>query len=299
MVTPFRPDERVDFSAWQKIIDHLIANGASGLLAAGGQGEFFSLDEEERVVVLRFCKQYVAGRVPVYGNVGCISTRDTVRLAEKAEVEGIDYAVVVTPYYLRPSAEELRDHYAEVCRAVRIPVLAYNVPERTGVELTPLIVRHLAHRFENFVGIKDSSGKLDAIPELVAIGQEKPFSVMIGRDHLILEALKLGCAGAVASCANVVPRLFADLFRAFEEGRMEEAARLQGLADPLRHSFALHTFPAVIKEAMDMIGYPAGHCRRPVGPMPAAARRKLAEVLETLREAGYLSAAEASLPQAG
>ena len=295
LVTPFRSDERIDFSAWQKIIDAMIASGVNGLLAVGGQGEFFSLDEEERVVAMRFCCQYVAGRVPVYANVGCVSTRETVRLAEKAEAEGIDYAVVITPYYLKPSADELKEHYADVCRAVRIPVLAYNIPERTGVELTPLILKHLAHRCENFVGLKDSGGKLDQIPELVAIGQERPFSVFVGRDHLILPALKLGCAGAVTACANVAPRLFVDLLKAFQEGKAEEAARLQGLAEPIRQAFGLHTFPSVIKEAMNMMGLSAGPCRRPVGPMPAEARRKLAAILDKLREEKYLPPIQASV----
>jgi 4-hydroxy-tetrahydrodipicolinate synthase len=288
LVTPFQPDERIDFGAWQTIIDLMISSGADGLLAAGGQGEFFSLEEEERVVALRFAAQCVAGRVPVYGNVGCVTTRASVRLAQQAQAEGIDYAVVITPYYLKPSPDELVEHYIDICRAVHLPVLAYNIPERTGLELTPAMIQRIAARCENFVGLKDSSGKLDALPELVAIGKQRPFAVFIGRDHMILPALDLGCAGAVTACANVAPRLFVDLYRAFREGRLEQAARLQALVDPLRQAFALHTFPAVIKEAMTMIGYPAGPCRKPVGPMPEEARQKLRAVLDTLRQENYV-----------
>lgn len=288
LVTPFRPDERIDYSAWQNIIDLLIASGVDGLFAAGGQGEFFSLDPEERVVALRFCRQYVAGRVPVYGNVGCVTTRDTVKLAQQAEAEGIDCLVAITPYYLRPSDDELVEHYFEVCRSVRIPVMAYNIPERTGVDLTPGVVRRIAAACENFAGLKDSSGKLDRIPELVALGAERPFSVFIGRDHMILRALEMGCAGAVTACANVAPRLFVELYRAYRAGELETAARLQALADPLRQAFGLHTFPSVIKEAMRMIGYSAGPCRKPVGPMPEEARAKLRDVLAKLEQEGYL-----------
>ena len=288
LVTPFRADERIDFSAWQKIIDLLIASGVDGLFAAGGQGEFFSLDDEERVVALRFAAQYVAARVPVYGNVGAVTTRESIRLAQAAQAEGIDYAVVITPYYVKPTADELVEHYVDICRSVRIPVLAYNIPERTGVELRPVVASRIAGQAQNFIGMKDSSGNLDQLPELVAIGRERPFSVFIGRDHMLLRALELGCAGAVAACANVVPRLFADLYRAFRAGNMEQAARLQAMIDPLRQSFGLHTFPSVIKEAMEMIGYPAGRCRRPVGSMPAEAKQKLAAVLEKLRAENYL-----------
>lgn len=297
VVTPFRDDERIDFTAWEKIIDTLIAAGIDGLFAVGGQGEFFALEQEERVVALRFCRQHVAGRVPVYGNVGCVTTRETVKLAQQAEAEGIDYLVVITPYYVKPTADELVDHYVEICRAVHVPVLAYNIPERTGVELTPGIAGRIAGACENFVGLKDSSGKLDQLPQFVSVAQERPFAVFIGRDHMILPALKLGCAGAVTACANVAPRLFVDLYRAFEAGDMDRAAELQALADPLRQAFALHTFPSVVKEAMEMIGLPAGACRRPVTRMPEGARRKLAAVLEKLREADYLPrAARAGIP---
>lgn len=289
VVTPFRGDERIDFDAWQAILDMLIVSGVDGLFVAGGQGEFYSLDEEEHMVALRFCRQYVAGRVPVYGNVGSITTRRTVRLAVQAESEGLDFLVVITPYYLKPSAGELVDHYMEVCRAVRIPVLAYNIPERTGVDLTPPVVARIAAACENFVGLKDSSGRLDRLPEMLAIAAERPFAVMMGRDHMILPALKLGCAGAVTACANVAPRLFVELYRAFREGRLEDAARLQALVDPLRQAFALHTFPSVVKEAMAMAGVPAGPCRKPVGAMPAEARESLAAVLDRLKQEGYLA----------
>jgi len=288
LVTPFRGDERIDFDAWQKIIDIQIQAGVDGLLATGGQGEFFSLSEEERIVALRFCRQYAGRRVPVYGNVGCPGTRETVRLAQLAAAESIACLVVITPYYVRPSEDELAVHYIEVCRAVHLPVLAYNIPERTGVDLTPAVVRRIADACENFAGLKDSSGNLDRIPELAAIGRDRPFTVFIGRDHLILPALQRGCMGAMTACANVAPRLFVDLLRAFRAGDMENAARLQALADPLRQAFGLHTFPAVIKEALQMIGVPAGPCRGPVGPMPPDARRKLAEVLDRLREEHYL-----------
>lgn len=296
LVTPFREDERIDFNAWQTIIDLQIRAGVDGLLAAGGQGEFFSLSEEERIVSLRFCRQYAGRRVPVYANVGCPGTRETVQLAQKAAAEGVDCLVVVTPYYVRPAPDELVAHYVEVCRAVPTRVIAYNIPERTGVDLTPEATRRIAETCENFVGLKDSSGDLDRLPELTAIGRERPFTVFIGRDHLILPALERGCTGAITACANVAPRLFVDLLRAFRAGNMEHASRLQALAEPLRQAFGLHTFPSVIKEALRMIGTPAGPCRRPVGPMPDAARQKLAEVLDRLRAEQYLPQTAAQMP---
>lgn len=284
MITPFRSDERIDYEAWQKIIETQIANGVHGLFVIGGQGEFFTLDGEEREVAARFCAQTAAGRVPVYANVGCITTRETVRLAQLAESDGVDYIVVITPYYLKPSPEELIEHYTEVCRSVHIPVLAYNIPERTGIELSVDLIKGFAELSENFVGLKDSSGKLENIPPLVEAG----LKVFIGRDHMILDGLKLGCAGAVTACANVCPRAFVDLYEAYRAGDMEKAVRLQALVEPLRKAFGLATFPSVVKEAMNMAGMPGGQCRRPVGPMPTAARVKLAAILDKLKEEGYL-----------
>jgi 4-hydroxy-tetrahydrodipicolinate synthase len=288
LVTPFRQDERIDYSAWQNIIDIQIAAGVDGLFPTGGQGEFFSLEQEERIVALRFCRQHIGGRSVLYGNVGCVTTRETIKLAVQAEGEGVDVLVVITPYYLKPTQDELADHYIDVCRAVRKPVMAYNIPERTGNELLPPTLTRIAAQCENFVGLKDSSGKLDQVPELLKCGGARPFAVFMGRDHMILKALELGCTGAVTACCNVAPKLFVDLYHAHRAGNREEAVRLQGLIDPLRQSFGLHTFPSVIKTAMEMIGTPAGPCRKPVGPMPVAARAQLGAVLAKLEAENYL-----------
>jgi len=284
VVTPFREDERIDYTAWQRILEMLIASGVHGLFVIGGQGEFFALDDEERQVATRFCVQTVAGRVPVYANVGAVTTQQTVRLAERAEADGVDYLVVITPYYVRPTAEELIQHYREVCRSVRLPVLAYNIPERTGVDLTPAIVRRLAEVQENLVGLKDSSGQLERIEEYRAAG----LKVLIGRDHMILEGLQRGCVGAVTACADGAPRAFVELYRAYQAGELERAARLQALVEPLRRAFSLATFPSVIKEAMAMAGVPAGRCRRPVGPASDQARRELSVIIAKLRDEGLL-----------
>jgi len=284
VVTPFQADERIDYRAWQEILEMLISAGVHGLFVTGGQGEFFALEDEERQVAIRFAVQTAARRVPVYANVGAVTTRQTVRMAQKAEADGVDFIVVITPYYIRPSPDELFEHYREVCRSVRLPVLAYNIPERTGVDFTPAVARRLADAAPNFVGLKDSSGQLERIEEYRACG----LKVWIGRDHMILDGLERGCVGAVTAGANVAPRAFVELYQAFEAGHREEAARLQALVEPLRRAFALATFPSIIKEAMAMAGIPAGGCRRPVGAAPESARSELARILAGLGAAGYL-----------
>jgi 4-hydroxy-tetrahydrodipicolinate synthase len=288
LVTPFRDDERIDCNAWQTIIDTLIAAGVDGLFVAGSQGEAYALDLEERLVTLRFCKQAVAGRVTIYGNVGCTTTRDTVQLAQQAQAIGVDAIVVVTPWYIQPSPQELEDHFIEVCSAVRAPVLAYNFPLHGGVELTVDTLGRIAARCQNLVGVKDSSGRLDQALAYKNAAPGRDLAVFVGFDNLVLSALEQGCAGTVNACANVAPKLYVDLYRAFREGRREEAARLQSLACELGDTVGLHTFPSMMKEALNLVGLPAGPCRRPVGPVPPEARDKLVRVLTRLGEENLL-----------
>lgn len=287
LVTPFREDERIDCSAWQGLIDAQIAAGVHGLFVGGSTGEFFAQDLEERTMALRFVRQAAAGRVPVYGNVGCITTRDTVKLALAAQAEGVDVLAVVTPYYVKPSQDELAEHYIEVCRAVHLPVLAYNFPQHGGVEILPETVARVAGQCENLAGIKDSSGSMERLTGYLEAAPPREFAVLIGPENLAVAGLAKGCAGVVSGSANIAPRLFVDLYRACREGQTEAARRLQSLVDQLISCLPLHTFPGMIKEAVGV----AGPCRRPIGPAPAEAREQLGRALAVLEREGYYSGA--------
>ena len=287
VITPFDSRERIDYAAWQQIIDRLIEAGVHGLFLAGGQGEFFSLTSSERREILRACVEMTRGRVPVYIGTGAVTTREAVELTRAAGEAGVDYAVVITPYYLKPNQRELAEHYLAVCRESPAPVVAYNIPERTGVELAADTVRRIAEGSERFVGLKDSSGDLDKLRGFLAIGQQigRPFHIFMGRDHLILQALRMGCVGAVAACANVIPELIVGLYEAHRRGDQALAERLQEQITPLRMAFSMGTFPVVIKEAMKIMGMPAGECRSPVGPLSAEEREKLRRIVLEARAA--------------
>src|SRR5215472_12936101 len=159
------------------MIDILIHSGVHGLFVAGSQGEFYALDMEERTVAMRFCKQAIAGRVPIYANVGAITTRDAVALALQAQALDVDAIAVVTPYYIQPTQEELVEHYVEICRAVRLPVMAYNFPLHGGVEIEADTLAQIASQCPNLIGVKDSSGRLE---QAVAYR-----SAVTGRDFLV------------------------------------------------------------------------------------------------------------------
>lgn len=284
LVTPFREDERIDCFAWQSIVDAQIGAGVDALFVGGSTGEFFAQDLEERNMAVRFVRQAAAHRVPVYANVGCITTRDTIKLALAAQSESVDALAVVTPYYVKPSQAELAEHYIEVCRAVHLPVLAYNFPAHGGVEIAPETLTRIAHECENLVGVKDSSGSLDRLSRYKNAVRDRDFAVFIGPESLTTAGLRLGCAGVISGSANIAPQLMVDLYRAAREGRTQTAERLQGLVDQLCGALMLHTFPGMVKEAIRS----AGVCRKPVGAAPADARARLDAVLALLRREGYL-----------
>ena len=283
LVTPFREDERVDCNAWQAIIDALIAGGVHGLFVSGSQGEFFALDMEERVVGLRFCLQAIAGRVATVANVGCVTTRDTVTLARQAVDMGYDAIAVVTPYYIQPTQGELADHLIEVCRSVRAPVLAYNFPHHGGTVLGADTVTQVAAKCPNLVGLKDSSGSLSQAVSYLDAVRDRDFAVFTGGDHLLLEALEAGCAGIMTAAANVAPKLFVDLYDCFRAGNILRARELQALATEIGGALWLHTFPSVVKAALQLAGLPVGPCRKPVGKLPEDALRKLSQVVDHLK----------------
>ena len=285
LVTPFRPDdERIDCFAWQTLVDAQIAAGIHGLFVGGSTGEFFSQSFEERTVAIRFVRQAAQARIPVYANVGCITTRETIRLAHAAEAEGVDVLAVVTPYYIRPSQAELVDHYTEICRAVRLPVLAYNFPRHGGVDLLPETLTAIARQCDNLAGVKDSSGSIQTLAAYCTAVPSREFAVFIGPESLAVKGMSLGCVGVVSGSANIAPRLYVDLFRAIRAGDSATAARLQSLVDRVSACVPLHTFPSIIKEAVAI----AGPCRKPVGAVPADARERLAAVLAALEQEGYL-----------
>ena len=284
VVTPFTPDEHVDEGAFRKVLHALIDQGVHGLFPVGTGGEFFALAREEKERLMAVAVKEAAGRVFVMPNVGAITTAESVALARHAEAVGSDAVSVVTPFFLKPSQEELYEHYKVICGAVKIPVLAYNIPDRTaGVALSVGTVSRLARDVPNFAGIKDSTGDLANAADIV---QACPpgFRVFMGRDTLIYGALLYGCVGAVAATANVAPALAVGLFDAVEAGDLARARELQAKLSPVRKLFGVGSHPAGIKEAMVQLGMLAcGKCRRPTMDLTPSQQD---EVRKILREVG-------------
>jgi len=279
VITPFNDDESLDEAGLRAVVRFLVERGVHGLLPAGSQGEFYALTADERRRVLEVTLEAAGGRALVMAHVGAATTRESVALARHAQAAGADAIAAITPYFVKPSQDELYRHYMTLASAVSLPLLAYNNPNLTGVNLLPATAARLARDAINLIGLKDTSGDVSQFAEYVRLCPPG-FRAFIGRDALIFAGLAQGGAGAVSASANVVPELVVGIYDAVAAHDFVRGRELQRLLAPLRLAFELGTFPVVIKEAMRLIGLPAGPARRPVGPLSDEARVRLRDVLE-------------------
>jgi len=281
VVTPFSENEHINEKALRALVDYLIDNGVHGLFVVGSQGEFYSLGRQEKKSIMEIAVDQAAGRVPVYAGTGAVTTREVIELNEIAETVGVDAVSVITPYFISPSQDELYEHYREIAKATKLPVLLYNNPPRTGVNLSVSLVERLAD-IDNIVGIKDSSGDMTLTGEFIRRTLDKEFYVLAGRDTLILATLMYGGYGSIAASANVAPRLVASIYDYFVEGNYEKAKQAQRALAPLRIAFNLGTFPVVIKEALKIIGIDAGPARSPIKCLSKEKRNELEQILKEM-----------------
>lgn len=281
VVTPFKKNYELDEEGLREIVNYLIENGVHGMFVCGSQGEAYALRDEEKKQVIEVTVSEVNGRVPVYAGTGDVTTRNVIQLSRYALDVGADAVSIVTPYFIRPSQDELFEHYKEIAESVDIPILLYNNPGRTEVSLDAATVGRLAE-MDNIVGIKDSSGDLTLTAEYIH-SCPKEFAVLAGRDSLILATLLYGGKGAIAATANIVPKLVVGIYESFVEGNIQKARELQFRLLPLRLAFRLGTFPVVVKESMMLIDKPAGPARSPVGSLPEKNREQLKRILRNMR----------------
>jgi 4-hydroxy-tetrahydrodipicolinate synthase len=280
MVTPIASEGKINVGALRKLTNYLIAGGVHGLFPVGSQGEFYALTFEEKKRVIEVVVEEARGRVPVYAGTGAITTREVIALTKMAEAVGVSAISILTPFFIRPNEGELWDHYTAIARATQIPVLLYNNPQRTGINLSAEFVAR-ASKVENIVGIKDSSGDLTLTSEYIR-RTDKNFSVLAGRDTLIYGTLCYGGRGAISATANVAPKVIVEIYDAFQAGDWKRSLKAQFRLAPLRLAFDLGTFPVVIKEALNLIGIDAGMGIPPVGGITPKAKADLRKILKDM-----------------
>ena len=280
MVTPFDLDEQINESALRQLVDHLLNGGVHGLFPTGSQGEFYALNNYEKQKIWEIVVDQTHGLVPVYAGTGAITTREVIILNKMAEQAGVDAVSVLTPFFITPTENELYKHYVTVADATHLPIILYNNPGRTAVNLSAGLVARLAEH-PNIVGIKDSSGDLSLT--LAYLQQtDNTFSVLLGRDTLIYGGLLHGAKGSITATANVAPSLVVEIYEAFIEGDLSRSLAAQHKLAPLRYAFKLGTFPAVMKIALNLIGIDAGPARDPVGELTEESLGRLKDILTEL-----------------
>ncbi|WP_334195804.1 dihydrodipicolinate synthase family protein [Muricomes intestini] len=278
IITPLKDDGEVNFPVLRQLVNHLIENGVHGLFPVGTTGEFYAFNNETYRKILEMVKEEAAGRVPVYGGANHITTRGVIELIKICEEVGVDAVSVLTPMFISQTQEELYDYFATIAASTALPIVLYNNCPKTNITISPATVAKLAD-IDNIVAVKDSTGDMTNTAEYIRLTIEKNFSVLMGRDTLIYAALCYGATGAVASCANVAPRITADIYDKYMSGDMKGALDAQFVLAPLRIACSMGTFPAVIKEGLVQEGIPVGKCLEPIAELKPEEKEKLHKVL--------------------
>jgi 4-hydroxy-tetrahydrodipicolinate synthase len=278
LVTPFRGGE-VDLAALEQLVEAQIAGGVQGLVPCGSTGESATLTHEEHIAVVKAVIRFARGRLPVIAGTGSNSTAEAVRLTRAAEEAGAAGALLISPYYNKPTQEGIYQHYAAVAEATKLPLIVYNIPGRTGSNILPETIARLS-RAKNIVGVKEASGSMQQIIDVIDLA-EPGFAVWSGDDIMTLPIMATGGVGVISVGSNVVPQRFADLTAALLAGDLTRARGLMHDLLPLVRAFGarFEVNPIPVKTAMALMGRCAEEFRLPLTPMSAANRAQLAQVL--------------------
>lgn len=269
IVTPFTEDNQVNYEELGKIIDNQIENGTDAIIICGTTGESATLSHDEHDACIRFAIQHTAGRVPVIAGTGSNSTAEAIRLSVHAEEAGADALLLVTPYYNKATQNGLISHYTEIAGKVSIPIIMYNVPSRTGVNIEPETAVYLAKHVKNIVGIKEASGNISQVAKLAALA-DGCLDIYSGNDDQIVPLLALGGIGVISVLSNVAPRMTHDMVMSYLEGDVEKSRRLQLDAIDLCNALFCEVNPIPVKAAMKLQGWNAGGLRSPLSEITPA-----------------------------
>jgi len=278
MITPFGADGALDTAEAARVAGWLVDRANDGLVVAGSTGEGQTLDRDERIALWRAVKSAVGNRAAVIANAGTNSTRESVAAVKDAQAAGADAILAVVPYYNKPPQSGMLEHFGAIARATSLPVIVYNIPGRTGVNMLPETLLELAARHENLAGVKESSGDLKQIG-LILERRPPGFRVWAGDDHLFLPCLAMGADGVVGVATHLCSREFRAMFDAYRAGRGDEAADIHRSLLPLINVLFATTSPIPVKWAMNQLGFHAGECRLPLDRMPDPLAARLRPML--------------------
>lgn len=277
IVTPFYEDGGINFEELKKLIEFEIAEGIDSIVICGSTGEAATMTEQEHIDAIKFAVDTVAGRVPVIAGTGSNDTAFGVELTKKAYELGADAALLVTPYYNKCTQEGLFRHYAKIAEAApEMPIILYNVPSRTNVNISPELLKKLSV-YENIVGVKECN--FSQVPEIYNLCGDR-YALYSGEDGLVVPMLSLGAKGVISVIANIIPHETSKMVHDFMDGNIDAAREAQIRFIPLVKAMFCEVNPIPVKEALNILGWNAGPCRLPLCEMSAANHDSVVEVLK-------------------
>ena len=276
LVTPFRKGE-IDEKAFASLVERHVEAGTDGIIPCGTTGESATLSFDEHQHLIRLAVKLARGRVKVIAGTGSNSTAEAIFLSKSAEKDGADGCLVVTPYYNKPTQKGLIQYYREVASSVSLPIIAYNVPGRTGVNILPKTLLEIS-RSPNVCAVKEASGDLIQMSEIIGMMDQK-FSVLSGDDMLLLPGLSLGARGVISVVANILPKETKDLISAYQAHKPEAALMIHKKMFPVMKAMFMETNPIPVKAAMAMLGWIQPEIRSPLTPLESDHMSSLKKVL--------------------
>lgn len=278
IVTPMYEDGAVNYDEFARLIDFQIENGTDAIIVCGTTGESSTLTHEEHLNVIRYCVEKVAGRVPVVAGTGSNCTETAIYLSTEAEKYGVDGLLLVSPYYNKATQNGLYGHFKAVAESVKLPILLYNVPSRTGCNILPETVVRLCREVENIVGVKEASGNISQIAHLAAIA-DGCVDIYSGNDDQIVPIMSLGGIGVISVLSNVAPAQTHEICQKYLDGDVKESCRLQLKALDLCNALFCEVNPIPVKKALNLMGFAAGTLRMPLTEMEEANAQRLEKAM--------------------
>ena len=283
LVTPFNQDGQIDFDTLARIVENLIEGSVDFLCVLGTTAETPTLTSDERLTVTKFVIKQVNGRIPIM--VGCSSncTATAVEQIKQYQLDGIDGILSAVPFYNKPSQEGVFRHFAEIAKASSKPIILYNVPGRTGINMTAQTTLRIAREFKNVIGVKEASGKMDQIKEIIGNAPEH-FKVIVGDDSLAMEAIQNGSVGVISVIGNAIPKTFGKLVHLSMEGKFNEAAAIQQQLDPLYGLLFKEGNPCGVKAVMADQNKLQNVMRLPLVPVSDALHNEITKGFAGIKE---------------
>ena len=279
LVTPMKENGEVNFESLERLLEDQIANGTDAVISVGTTGEAPTLDDDEHLEVIRFCVEKVAGRIPVIAGTGSNNTAHAVMMSKEAQALGADGCLLVTPYYNKATQEGLIKSFSTIAEAIDIPCILYNVPSRTGTNILPETAAWLGKNVENIVAVKEASGNISQVAELIEKA-EGSLDVYSGNDDQVVPVMALGGIGVISVLSNVAPAFTHGLTQHCLDGQFKEAAADQLKAMELCRALFCEVNPIPVKAALNMQGMNVGAPRLPLTEMTAKGQERLRRAME-------------------